>query len=112
MAVIKNLVDKEILEATFSVPMAIIFKNSTRCPISFAARKRFEEFAGSCNEEIELYMVNVIEYRELSNEITERTGIIHESPQVILLKNGQPQWSKTHWNINIESLKEAVLIAL
>ena len=110
MAIIKKIVDKETLDAPFTVPKAIIFKNSTRCPISFAAKKRFEEFAGSCDEETELYMINVIENRKLSNEISERTGIKHESPQVILLKNGQPQWGRTHLNISIDSLKEAVLI--
>ena len=59
MAIIKNIVDEKALEMSFSVPRAMIFKNSTKCPISFAARKRFETFAGTCDEEIELYIINI-----------------------------------------------------
>ncbi len=109
MAMIINMVDNKTFESSFSTPKAIIFKNSMSCPISFAARQRFEKFAESCDEGIELYMVDVITNRDISNEIAKRTGITHESPQAILLKHGQPQWNRSHMEISVESLNEAVI---
>ncbi len=51
MAEIKKILNNEMINAAFYAEKSMIFKNSTRCPISREARNRFEEFAVSCNEE-------------------------------------------------------------
>ena len=108
MVEIKIIVDKEILKSAFNAKKAIIFKNSMKCSISAAARKRYEEFAGTCDEGIELYMIDVLANRDLSNEITDITRIVHKSPQVIFLENGEAKESRSHYDITIETLKEAL----
>ena len=80
MTEIKEILSNEMINAAFHTEKAMIFKNSTRCPISREARKRFEEFAVSCDEEIELYLVDVIAHKDLSNEIAKRAEIVHQSP--------------------------------
>lgn len=108
MTEIKRIVDKETVEAAFNAKKAMIFKNSMQCPISAAARKNFTDFAELCGGKIELYMVDVIAKRDLSKEIANRTGVVHQSPQIILLEMGKVKWSKSHWDINQKSLKEAL----
>ncbi len=105
MVEIEKIVDKETIEQAFNEQKAIIFKDSIRCPISAAARKIFTDFAEKCEENIEFYMVDVIAKRELSEEIAKRTGVVHQSPQVILLEKGKVKWVVSHRDINQESLK-------
>ena len=110
MVEIEKIVDKETIEQAFNAQKAIIFKDSIRCPISAAARKKIADFAEKCEENIELYMVDVIAKREQSKEIAKRTGVVHQSPQVILLEKGKVKWVVSHRDINQESLKGALII--
>lgn len=91
---------------TKTIKKAIIFKNSTRCPISRAAKNEYEKYAQECEEEIELYIVDVIQNRKTSEIIEEETSVKHESPQVIYIENGTPKRSISHWEITKETLKK------
>ncbi|MCE5252448.1 bacillithiol system redox-active protein YtxJ [bacterium] len=94
------------LDDIFRRPQVIIFKNSPFCPISRAARHEFERFAQTCDIKADLYMVDVISSRDISNKIAEKTGIKHESPQAILLKNGAAAWHASHMMITHETLEK------
>ena len=83
----------------------VIFKHSLTCPISAAAYEQMAEFAG------EVALVEVQRARELSNEIENRLGLVHQSPQVIVLRNGQVAWSASHFKITAEAVAEAVRAA-
>lgn len=80
----------------------VIFKHSTTCPISAAAYQEMTRFDG------EVALVEVQGARELSREIEKKTGIVHESPQVIVLRDGKVVWSASHWNVKASALAEAV----
>ena len=108
MRKIKKIKDKEIIEEAFNAQKSMIFKNSMICPISLNAKRKFEKYAELSDEKIQLYMVDVIADRDLSYEIANRTGVVHESPQVILLENGKTKMSMSHWEIKLESLKEVL----
>ena len=108
MQKINEILDIKNLDEALNASKSLIFKNSMKCPVSLEAKKKIEEFAELCSEKIKLYIVDVISNRDLSSEITERTGIKHQSPQVILLENGKAKWSKSHWEITLESLKKAL----
>jgi bacillithiol system protein YtxJ len=56
----------------------------------------------------EVALVEVQRSRELSAEIESRTGITHESPQVIVLRDGRVVWNASHWRVNAEAVAEAV----
>ncbi len=81
-----------------------IFKHSTRCPISAAAEAEFEKFAAA-HPDVAVYRVLVIEDRAISNAIAEKLAIPHASPQAILIREGKPVWSATHWDITERELK-------
>ncbi|MBT2656962.1 bacillithiol system redox-active protein YtxJ [Bacillus sp. ISL-18] len=83
-----------------------LLKHSLTCPISLAAYKEYEKFAGS-NHDIPTYFLAVQDSRPLSNEIAERFEIKHESPQAILFSEGKPRWNASHWKITSRSLTEA-----
>lgn len=84
-----------------------LLKHSTRCPISASARAAFERFADE-HSEVGCWQVLVVEDRPLSTSITEETGIKHQSPQVILYKDGTARWHASHGSINVTVLLEAL----
>lgn len=90
-----------LLERSKTTPV-VIFKHSTMCGISAAAYRRMENFAG------EIILVEVQRARELSREIERKTGLKHESPQVLVLRNGQVVWDASHSQIKPEAVAEAV----
>lgn len=92
----------EIIALSFEKPVAV-FKHSTRCSISRMALKQFENDFESMNN-IETYLLDLIAYREVSNEISHRFGVIHQSPQLLLIKNGKSIYNESHDNIDAKSL--------
>jgi bacillithiol system protein YtxJ len=56
----------------------------------------------------EVALVEIQAARELSREIENRTGIRHESPQVIILRDGQVVWNASHWKIDRRTVADAV----
>ena len=80
----------------------VIFKHSLTCPISAGALERMRNYDG------EIDLVEVQRARALSNEIAQRLGVRHESPQIIVLRNGQVLWDASHFKITSEAVAEAV----
>lgn len=74
----------------------ILFKHSTRCSISAAAWRRMEEVD---TDHYTIYWVDVIADRPISNAIEQRLGIRHESPQAILLQDGEVVWARSHYQV-------------
>ena len=91
----------ELIDRSNKEPVAI-FKHSTTCPISAGAYREMKSFSGK------LALVEVQNARELSREIGIRTGIQHESPQVIVLRNGKAVWHASHWEISADALEHAM----
>ncbi|HEY0547709.1 MAG TPA: bacillithiol system redox-active protein YtxJ [Pyrinomonadaceae bacterium] len=92
---------EELLKLSQEKPV-VIFKHSTTCPISAAAYQQMEQM------QHEVSLVVVQRSRELSREVEERTGIRHESPQAIILRNGKAAWHASHWKITAEAVERAV----
>jgi len=80
----------------------ILFKHSTTCPISSAAYQQMSRVKADVS------LVVVQRAREVSNEIAARTGIRHESPQAIILRNGQAVWNASHFEITASAVEQAV----
>jgi len=82
----------------------IIFKHSTRCSISRMALKQFENEFDS-KDEVEAYFLDLLEHRDISNEIATRFNIYHQSPQLLLIKEGKSVYDVSHSDIDAEELK-------
>lgn len=97
---------KEIIAISNEKPVAI-FKHSTRCSVSRMALKQFEnEFNSS--DKVTPYFLDLIAHRDISNEIANRFGVTHQSPQLILIKNGKAIYNVSHSDIDAEELGRKV----
>ncbi|NQV75525.1 MAG: bacillithiol system redox-active protein YtxJ [Bacteroidetes bacterium] len=85
---------------------SVIFKHSTRCSVSLIAKKRFEHDWDSIPESTSVYFLDLISNREVSNTIAQKFSVNHESPQLLLIKNGQCIYETSHGEISAEDLAE------
>lgn len=89
--------------------LVFLFKQSTTCPVSATAFKEFNEFLKKDHEEdFSAYFVKVRETREVSNKIEEETGVRHQSPQALVIKNKEVVWESSHFNITKGRLEIAL----
>jgi bacillithiol system protein YtxJ len=92
-----------IQEASFHKPQ-LIFKHSTTCSISKMALSRFER--AEAPDAIDFYYLDLLNYRSISNAIAEKFQVHHESPQVILIKNGECTYDESHYGIMMDEVVE------
>ncbi len=86
-----------------------IFKHSTTCPISFAAKMRMDELVSANENAGEYYYLDLLQFRTISNEIAERFQVHHESPQIVVLKNGEVIYDESHLDIQAEEVRAQML---
>lgn len=86
----------------------IIFKHSTRCGTSILSKSSLDSGMESITQKAGTFMIDVVARRGLSNYVTEKTGVKHESPQLILIENGEIFWHASHGGVRIEKLLEAL----
>jgi bacillithiol system protein YtxJ len=85
----------------------LIFKHSTRCSISATALGRLErQWQQTEVGDLKPYYLDLIAYRPISNHVAEQFGVWHESPQVLLIRNGASVYNASHYDISFESIKE------
>lgn len=92
-----------IKSASYQQPQ-VIFKHSTRCSISSMVLNRLER--SDAPENIRFHYLDLLAYRPLSNQIAEDFSVHHESPQVLLIKNGECIYDESHQGIRMEELAE------
>ena len=78
----------------------VIFKHSTRCGISRMVMNQFVEAYGLTENDLDLYYLDLLNYREVSNETGYKFQVLHESPQLIVIKNGVVVAHASHGAIN------------
>jgi bacillithiol system protein YtxJ len=89
----------------------LIFKHSITCGSSEVAREEIEEVSEAIDHEgwpIDLYIVRVQAARAVSNDIEARLRVRHESPQVLLISNGQVIWRATHFRVTAMAIAGAL----
>jgi bacillithiol system protein YtxJ len=94
----------EIIEHSKKIPV-LIFKHSTRCGVSSFALKEFEKAYDIEDDKLALCFLDLLAYRNISNTLADTFGIMHQSPQVLLIKDGKCIYDASHSEINIDSLK-------
>jgi bacillithiol system protein YtxJ len=80
----------------------VIFKHSTRCSISSVAYQRLQKSDTPAG--IEFHLLDLISYRSLSNKIADDFGVHHESPQVLVIKNGECVYDDSHMGISMRDI--------
>ncbi len=84
----------------------VIFKHSTRCSISSVAKNRLEK--SKTQKEVSFYFLDLLAYRSLSNAIAARFSIEHESPQILVIKEGECVYDESHMGIHMEDILKKV----
>jgi bacillithiol system protein YtxJ len=87
--------------------LAVVFKHSTTCPVSFYADRQMRAFMTS-HPQVPVYRILVREERATSDRIADWTGIEHESPQVIVLRKGKVMASASHGEVTEDNIAELV----
>ena len=93
----------EIIALSEQMPV-IIFKHSTRCSISRMALKNFEN-EYDLGENVAAYFLDLISFREVSNEIASRFNVVHQSPQLLLIVGGKSVYDVSHSSIDAQELR-------
>ena len=102
----KNQIDA-IIELSKTKPV-LIFKHSTRCGVSSMALRRFEENYDLEAKQLDLYFLDLLNFRALSNEIAIKFQVPHQSPQVIVIQKGKIIYHDSHYQINVEKMKKVL----
>lgn len=99
---------RDILEKSAQTPQ-VIFKHSNRCSISSVAKSRLE--GKTQPPSIDFYLLDVIAYRSLSALVAQELSVQHESPQVLLIKNGQCIYDESHLGIRMDEIAAQTMAA-
>ena len=97
---------QQIISMSQQEPVFLL-KHSTRCPISGAAWRSFQEYAGAYVDQ-QLWRVLVVEQRDTSSHIAREMGIAHQSPQILLFHRGEVVWHASHWSITEDAMAAAL----
>ena len=97
------------LDALLAAPVAVVYKHSTRCPISAMAQEEMRTLLAR-QPDAPVFVVDVNAQQALSRELAERFAVEHHSPQVILLVRGEPAWHVSHFQVTADAV-EAKLAA-
>lgn len=92
---------EQIKAASFTNPQ-VIFKHSTTCSISRMALDRFER--AEAPENVDFHYLDLLNFRAISNEIATFFQVHHESPQVLLIKDGECIYDESHYGIMMDEL--------
>ncbi|MBI2275320.1 MAG: bacillithiol system redox-active protein YtxJ [Chitinophagaceae bacterium] len=90
-----------IKEKSFSIPQ-VIFKHSTRCGTSSMVLNRLERAEAPAT--IDFYYLDLLAHRNISDKIAEDFQVYHESPQILLIRNGECVYDESHMAITMDEL--------
>ena len=103
---ITQISDIEEIKQSSENKRALIFKHSTRCSISSMALNRLERsWSDADMKELTPYFLDLIAHRDISNQVAETFGVRHESPQVLVIENGNCIYDNSHMGISYQELK-------
>ncbi len=99
----------ESIKAESEQQPVIIFKHSTSCSISATAKSRLErQWDDAGLENVKPYYLDLLSYRSVSNQIASTFDVRHESPQLLLIRNGECTSDWSHLSIRLDEVKKAL----
>ena len=96
---------QQIIEKSATRPQ-VIFKHSIRCSISSVAKSRLDRSEAPAHSDF--YYLDLIRNRSVSNKVAEIFKVHHESPQVLVIRNGECVYDESHMSIDMEEISEVV----
>lgn len=96
-----------IAEQSFEKPQ-VLFKHSTRCGISSMAKHQLEHDWNFDADDFDMYYLDLIAHRDVSNQIADQFGVRHQSPQLIIIHQGKAVYDTSHHAISAARLRAAL----
>ncbi len=93
---------EHITQQSYNKPQ-LLFKHSVRCGVSSMVKNRLDKQKQP--EGIDFYYLDLIRYRGVSNTIASKFGIHHESPQVLMIKEGKCVYDESHMGISMDEIE-------
>ncbi len=104
---LESLEQLEALDTLSHSRPVLIFKHSTRCGVSLRMLSTFERaWKESDSAQISAWQLDLLNYRSISNAFAERYGVEHESPQILLIKNGKCILDASHHFIDLDEVRK------
>jgi bacillithiol system protein YtxJ len=88
-------------------PLAVVYKHSPICPTSGIAYEEIRSFR-RLHRDVPVYLIDVVHSRPLSRTIADRVGIVHASPQAIILQAGVPAWHGSHFDLRADTMAQRI----
>jgi bacillithiol system protein YtxJ len=88
-----------------AAPLAVVYKHSPICPTSGIAYEEMRSLR-RIHHDVPVYLVDVIHHRPLSRKIAEEVGVVHASPQAIILRAGVPAWHGSHFDLRADEMAQ------
>jgi len=105
---LNDLQQLDFIQNKSNTKTQVIFKHSTRCGISRMVMKQFVDVYGFTEKDLDLYYLDLLNYRDVSNEVGYKFQVIHESPQLLVIKNGVVVSHASHGSINDIDLSQFI----
>jgi len=86
----------------------LIFKHSTSCGISRMVVKQFESLFNEENKQLKVYYVDLLNFREVSSKLSEVFQVVHQSPQLLIIKNRISVYNESHYEITKVNLSKYI----
>lgn len=97
--------EEQIKDLLAAQQVFAVFKHSTRCSISSMVKNRLER---DWKSDLPVYYLDLLAYRSISNLIAQLSGVVHESPQIIVFKNGEAVYDASHTAIDASEVAEHI----
>ncbi|HIP37335.1 MAG TPA: bacillithiol system redox-active protein YtxJ [Crocinitomix sp.] len=97
----------KIVEESKTKPV-LIYKHSTRCSVSIMAKSHLDTSWDLPSEQLKCYYLDLLKHRDVSNQIAEMFGVIHQSPQVLIIKNGKCIYNASHDSIHSRTIAKQI----
>jgi len=97
----------DIIEESETIPV-LIYKHSTRCSVSIMAKNHLDRNWDLTDEKMKCYYLDLLKHRDISNQIAETFNVVHQSPQVLIIKDGTCIYNASHDSINVRTIAKQI----
>jgi bacillithiol system protein YtxJ len=101
------LASESDVATAMTAPLAVVYKHSPICPTSTLAYQEIRSLR-RLHGDVPIYLVDVVNARSVSRYIAERLGVVHASPQAIILRAGVPAWHGSHFDLRADAMSRAL----
>ena len=105
---LETVADVDALLAESATRPVLIFKHSDTCGTSFEALDELVDHLNESTLDVRYAMVTVQDFRSVSNAISAKLGVRHETPQALLVRDGRVIWAVSHFRVTAEAVEAAL----